>query len=185
MRRGPKPENLRGRHFGRWRVTRFANSKNGACWHCHCACGTRRIVQAASLKSGFSQSCGCVRKEQLTKHGEYCKKRGRKRKAGRPSVELDAYINAKFRCTATPGNHSRKHYVDRGIQFRFKNFAEWLKELGRRPGPGYSVDRINNDGHYEPGNVRWATCIVQQNNRRPRDWRALADTVDEEMELVR
>jgi hypothetical protein len=82
------------------------------------------------------------------------------------SPEHTAYLGARTRCT-NPNTKHWKHYGGRGIEFRFKNFPEFIQSLGGlRPSPKHSVDRINNDGHYEPGNVRWATPKEQAANTR-------------------
>jgi len=89
-------------------------------------------------------------------------------KAGTP--EYRSYSHAKNRCT-NPQNLAWENYGGRGIKFRFASFEEFFAELGARP-PGTSLDRIDNDGNYEVGNVRWATPEVQANNRRTsiNDW---------------
>jgi hypothetical protein len=74
----------------------------------------------------------------------------------RGSSEYHAYIDAKQRCT-NPKNESYRNYGGRGIQFLFTSFAQFIKYIGPKPTPQHSLDRFpNNDGHYEPGNVRWA-----------------------------
>jgi hypothetical protein len=78
--------------------------------------------------------------------------------------EYYAFFNARDRCTK-PKNRAFKNYGGRGIEFRFASFEEFFAELGPRP-QGTELERINNDGHYEPGNVRWATHGEQQVNRR-------------------
>jgi len=79
--------------------------------------------------------------------------------------EFYAYHAAKQRCT-NPKHPNYKRYGARGIKFLFENFEQWLVELGPRPKDMESVDRIKNNENYEPGNVRWATRKMQQNNRR-------------------
>jgi hypothetical protein len=74
-------------------------------------------------------------------------------------------VNAKGRCT----NVHNKDYLDyggRGIKFLFNAFQEFFTELGSKPSHQHSLDRKDNDGNYEPGNVRWATKVEQRNNRR-------------------
>jgi len=82
------------------------------------------------------------------------------------SAEYQAYQNAKQRCT-NPGYIGWKNYGGRGIKFLFETFEQFFAELGRRTTPLHSLDRFpNNNGHYEPGNVRWATQRQQKLNRR-------------------
>ena len=78
--------------------------------------------------------------------------------------EYQSFAMAKDRCR-NPNNSAFKYYGARGIKFLFRSFAQFLKCLGPRP-EGMSIDRINNDGHYKPGNVRWATPKTQGRNKR-------------------
>ena len=77
-----------------------------------------------------------------------------------------AYRHAKSRCQ-NPKHKQWDDYGGRGIEFRFTCFGEFFLELGFRPGPEYSLDRKDNNGHYELGNVRWATKAEQNANQRP------------------
>ena len=79
-------------------------------------------------------------------------------------AEYRAYRHAKTRCNL-PSVPCYGYYGGRGIEFRFTSFQEFFAALGVKPSPSHSIDRINNDGHYEAGNVRWATRIEQRNNR--------------------
>jgi hypothetical protein len=157
--------NLLGMRFGRWTVTeRSENSVRGrARWKVTCNCGNVSTAQTGDLVSGKSQSCGCLAKERrlaaITTHGQT-----RNRTT---TPEASAYYGAKRRCTNS-NDESWEYYGGRGIEFRFTSFEEFYAELGEKPEPKhlYSVDRIDNNGHYEPGNVRWATDSQQVYNRR-------------------
>ena len=73
--------------------------------------------------------------------------------------------------TTNPASAGWRYYGARGITMAaawLEDFAAFLAHVGPRPGPGYSIDRIDNDGNYEPGNVRWATALEQRHNQRPR-----------------
>lgn len=90
-------------------------------------------------------------------------------KQGRVSSEYYAYQSARKRCT-NPKLSNWPFYGGRGIEFRFSNFEEFIAALGPKPSPLHTLDRIHNDGHYEGGNVRWATrrenCHNRRNSRR-------------------
>lgn len=88
-----------------------------------------------------------------------------KAKARQMTPERLAYKNARLRCNAKSGPNFQ-NYTQRGVKFLFDSFDQFLSELGPRPSPKHSVDRIDNDGNYEPGNVRWATQQQQAQNQR-------------------
>jgi len=77
----------------------------------------------------------------------------------------NSYLSAKGRCT-NPNNGNYFNYGGRGIEFKFTSFEQFIKELGPKPSSKHSLDREDNEGHYEHGNVRWATRDQQANNRR-------------------
>ena len=82
------------------------------------------------------------------------------------TTEYRAYLNAKTRCN-TPANCSYHLYGGRGIEFKFDCFEDFLKELGGdKPTPSHSVDRIDTNGNYEKGNIKWSTVAEQNKNRR-------------------
>lgn len=147
-----------GTRFGRLVVVELSYIGDGhSAYRCVCDCGKESTVRRRSLLTGGTQSCGCLRRQSVnaaqTVHGMT------------GTSELRAYSDAKRRCL-NPKNKSYSNYGGRGIEFRFNSFEEWFAELGLKPTPDHSVDRIDNDGHYEPGNVRWATKTEQQKNRR-------------------
>ena len=158
---------LVGRRFGRWIVLdcdKLGNT-NVARWRVRCDCGNEKSVLQLSLFRGESTSCGCFQREQLSarqkKHGH----RGNGNSAC--SREYRAWNHAKTRCF-NPKYPASKHYLARGITMcaRWKNsFAAFFEDMGTCP-PGLTLDRIDNNGNYEPGNCRWATWSQQRRNQR-------------------
>lgn len=150
-----------GLKVGRLTVVQFLECDlNGALWYlCYCDCGAtvKRRKSHLSRPDGQNQSCGCLTGESHVTHGHS--------RRGEMSAEYRAYSGAKQRCT-NPSIPGFPDYGGRGIEFRFKSFLDWLSELGTKPSSAHSVDRIDVDGHYEPGNVRWATREQQANNTR-------------------
>lgn len=135
-------------------------------WRCRCSCGRESLVLDQSLQVairrpvGGSRSCGCLVKETATRHG--CAS-GR-----RPSPEYLAWLSAKKRC-CNPANPSFRHYGARGITMCARwsrSFEAFLHDMGSRPGPGFSLDRIDSECGYEPDNCRWADTETQARNRK-------------------
>lgn len=123
--------------------------KKETMWICKCSCGRIKEFYTKALVRGFSTSCGHPKE----RHGESY------------SVEYRLYRGILTRCT-NPKNQDWHIYGGKGITCDFLSFSEFLKELGRRPeGGGYSVDRIDGNKNYAPGNVRWATLKEQANNK--------------------
>lgn len=127
--------------------------------NCECRCGARFVAMLKDVKGGTTTSCGCRRKRTLSKlfktHGE----------SGFPTKELRTYYGIIKRCS-NPKDKSWHLYGGRGILCKFSRFEDFLSCVGRAPSNAHSIDRIRVDGHYEPGNVRWATNSEQQSNKR-------------------
>lgn len=150
-------QDLTGRRFGRLIVLEYAGKRQtNHRWLCECDCGKRTTVESGHLRSGVTKSCGCLQKEKVTRHGK-CK-----------TPEYKVWDNMISRCTS-PTYIGYANYGDRGITVceRWRNsFAAFLKDMGLRPSPNHSIDRVNNEGNYEKANCRWATRRQQQRNRR-------------------
>jgi len=130
-------------------------------WWCLCACGTRKLIYGVSLREKRTKSCGCFNQEM---HGQRHRTHGM-----RKTTEYRIWSSMLTRCL-NPHATSYALYGGRGITVceRWReSFEHFLLDVGRRPGPGYSLDRYpDNDGPYAPGNIRWATQMEQTRNTR-------------------
>lgn len=151
-----------GRRFGRLVVVRRVLLLRPTMWECVCDCGKTTKVRAGDLvrKDGRSiQSCGCGKPGNI-KHG-LLKQFPR---------EHQAWTRMHDRCE-NPNVKQWDRYGGRGIRVADrwsgdKGFPNFLDDMGPRPSSRHSIDRIDNDGHYEPGNCRWATYSQQARNKR-------------------
>jgi hypothetical protein len=148
---------LEGNRYGRLTVIGYLGKiKNKTSWRCLCDCGNYTNVLTTNLKRN-TFSCGCLNSELTTQKNTI---HGKNR-----TPEHNSYCNAIARCTNV--KHPKYPiYGGRGIQFLFEDFESFYAEVGNKPGKEYSIDRIDVNGHYEVGNVRWATPKQQANNRR-------------------
>lgn len=159
-------QDLKGQRFGKLTVTEYiGKGKDGkSLWQCHCECGNVCIVSSSHLKSGTTKSCGCL------KHIGY--------------NTIHALTNSKIyriwngikgRCFNTK-DESYLNYGGRGIILfpdwvhNFKAFYDYVSKLPHFGEEGYSLDRIDNNGNYEPNNLRWATKKEQSRNTRQNVW---------------
>lgn len=152
---------LSGQQFGRLTVIRRhagALPRYGVHWDCVCACGSETVTHGTELKKGKARSCGCLQREL---QGNKQRTHGM---SGTPT--FTAWARMKQRCydRACPKYY---RYGARGVivcERWLNSFENFLSDMGEKPS-GRSLDRIDNDGNYEPGNCRWATASQQVRNR--------------------
>lgn len=148
-----------GKTFGRLTVVQEVpeRNKNGHIMYlCECLCGNTHITLGSSLRKGSCTSCGCAQKDAVTTHNLW------------KSPEYKIWVGIKYRCL-NPSAPKYSEWGGRGIDICSEwaaDFTNFIRDMGPRPSPAYSIDRINNDLGYFASNCRWATAKEQVRNRR-------------------
>lgn len=155
---------LSGKNFGRLTVMcRAESSPNGkARWVCKCECGTEKVIFSSALVGGITLSCGCLRNENSKRLAASLN-----RTHGMSRTRIFHVWDSMLQRCGNPNHKSFPDYGGRGISVceRWKKFENFFSDMGD-PGQGFSIDRIDHNGNYEPGNVRWATSKTQGRNKR-------------------
>jgi hypothetical protein len=155
-----------GQRFGKLVALRRVGNDchRNAVWECRCDCGRCVEIRSNSLASGRSKSCGCwsgARGKHNRKHGHATK--------GAESSEYRSWLNMLTRCRC-PSKHNYKNYGGRGISVceRWQNsFENFFADMGPKPSPDHTIDRVDPNGNYEKSNCRWSTPSEQRRNQRP------------------
>ena len=156
-------------------------------WRCLCACGKECLRTTGRLRHPFWHSCGCAKGREVSpERKSFILARGGKKYTGlgtRPvkTNTCTIWTRMRIRCSAGSPKRQREHYYDRGIRVCrrwYESYAEFLADMGERPGKDYSLDRVDVNGHYScgkcdecmsngwPANCRWATRLQQSLNKR-------------------
>lgn len=158
-----KQLNLVGSKFSRLTVVRQEHSKNGRSrWLCLCSCGNKVVVYGKSLVSGNTKSCGCQKHDSIVMFNKRTK-----RTHNETFTRLyKIWHSMKCRCSQSifPNYYGRGISVCTEWNESFEAFRNWAQANGYND--GLSIDRIDNDGNYEPTNCRWVTTKAQGRNRR-------------------
>ena len=153
--------NLVGKKFGKLMVLSLLEErkKSKVVYKCICDCGNSCETQSDNLVSGNSKSCGCVKKIRLA---DLTRKHGM-----RSAPEYYIFMAIRQRCNYSKSDNYER-YGGRGIKCLYNSFQEFIDDVGCRPSSKHQINRINNDGNYEQGNVNWVTPSENAFNRRPK-----------------
>lgn len=150
---------MEGQKFGELTVVARAsrNARGYITWRCRCACGEEVVIDGGKLRAGVKTQCSASKHAALRGPPLTIKYKS----------EYQSWENMRVRCTDTT-HKGYKNYGGRGIKVcqEWQSFEQFLRDMGRKPHPKYTIERTNVDGDYEPGNCRWVSRQDQNRNKR-------------------
>lgn len=149
-----------GSQFGRLKAVSYLGRKGkDALYLCQCQCGKTKEILLGNLRNGSTQSCGCLRAEQMAR------KPRNKTHGMTETKEFRAWTSMRSRCSSST-SAAFKNYGAKGISvcYRWQTFENFFADMGPAPSPSHSIDRIDGSGNYTPENCRWATPVQQSRN---------------------
>jgi len=138
-------------------------------WNCRCECGTISVVRGYCLRKGYTKSCGCLQRENAKARCNEILSKYRTKHGMLDSPEYKSWNGMWQRCT-NPKSVSYAAYKDRKPPEEWRDFSVFLKDVGSRPSMKHTLERIDNDAPYGPGNTVWATPEVQHRNTSANRW---------------
>lgn len=160
---------LRGQRFGRLIVLKPADKKAGrTAWWCRCDCGNDTVASGNMLKRGDTRSCGCLHAESARRCGALADGSIHRKHGLSQIPEYFVWKTMRQRASGRGPLKDRLYYQHVTCCDRWADFAAFIADMGRRPSPLHSIDRIDNSKSYSSENCRWATPSEQHRNSRPR-----------------